>query len=353
MSESTTTNADALLPYYRRAGVSTATVYLPAPSGLDDAEHQFEIRQKNVSTQLKQSGASSDLIRVVKDRIHELAHDGANGYVIVATVNDGASVVDVDRRIDRVAVHVELVPALLPLIGAQRADIEHLAVLIDRTGADVLLRSGVGPAEDGEIIAGSDERVHRSHAGGWSQRRFQQIAENAWERNASEVADQIASDHPEVDLIICAGDERAVGFFTAALPARFEVHTLEGSRHSEPSGFLDAADVVLRSRQASALVDHLDHWRSMESSGRAATGRSVLDLLAQGRVEHLLVVDDTEETQRRRAGFDFEAIAHVEGGGDVPITDAAVALAVATGADVSVVPSSPDLEDGLAAILRF
>lgn len=44
----------------------------------------------------------------------------------------------------------------------------------------------------------------------------------------------------------------------------------------------------------------------------------------------------------------------VDGSTIAPVTDGAVALARATDAAIAVVPSTlPDLEDGLAAILRF
>jgi hypothetical protein len=39
---------------------------------------------------------------------------------------------------------------------------------------------------------GDDPMLRKSNPGGWSQRRYQQRAENLWEENAKAVADQVA-----------------------------------------------------------------------------------------------------------------------------------------------------------------
>lgn len=345
-----------LLETYHNAGSELATIYLPSPSATEDAEQRLEIRRKNALSQLAETSASPALIQSATSALEQLSHD--DGYAHVVIVNGSTTVLSqqLHRPVSRVAVHLGRVPALIPLLAATQSDGDHLAVLLDRAGADVLRRSGVADPIDSTEVDGSDSRLHRGHPGGWSQRRFQQIAENAWENNAREVVDQIRADHPEIDMIICGGDARAVGFFAKHLPARFEVHQVDGSRHADQDAFLDAADVVLRDRAAKDTVAVLDEWRSKSANGLGSTGREVLDLLTRGRVEQLLVVDDTWNQDRPTTSFDFELRAHVphdSSATSAAVTDGAIALALATDAVVTVVPEHPDIEDGLAAIHRF
>lgn len=346
-----------LLDAYRTVGEPRATIYIPTPSAQEDAEQRLEILRKNVSTQLEDLGAASDLVATVEHHLATLEHDDGPGRVLVATAE--ACVLDgrLERPVSRLAVHHGPTPALLPLLAATQVDVDHLAVLLDRTGADVLLRHGVSDPIDRSEIDGPDVRVHRSHPGGWSQKRFQQTAENAWENNAREIVDAMAEEHPDVDLVVCGGDVRAVGFFTEHLPARYAREVVDASRHADEGAFLDAVDAVLRDRSATAIVELLERWRQARADGSGSSGLDVLADLVAGRVDHLLVVDDTTDPSRPQEPFAFEdPILHAPPARSTtvaPVTDAAVAIAIATGAGVTVVPSTGDVDDGLAAIRRF
>src|SRR5438067_561092 len=85
--------------------------------------------------------------------------------------------------------------------GLSPAAVPHLVVLVDRAGADVVAFSrraaahGAGGATVTTVgeESGSDPNLRKSNPGGWSQRRYQNRAENLWEQNAKSVADQVAS----------------------------------------------------------------------------------------------------------------------------------------------------------------
>jgi peptide subunit release factor 1 (eRF1) len=227
---------------------------------------------------------------------------------------------------------------------------------LDRTGADVFERVDVGSPIRIDNVEGPDVRVHRGHPGGWSQKRFKQTAENAWENNAREVVEWTIATNPEIELFLVAGDTRAVGFFLEHLPQHIERIVIDGSRHADHDAFLDAADVALRNRAAEDVVEQLDRWRAAAGEGSGLTGRAaVLTALLQARVETLLVIDDTDESERHTVAFDFESnqVGESERSVRAPVTDGAVALAAATGAEVVVVPTVPDLEGGVGAVLRF
>ena len=60
----------------------------------------------------------------------------------------------------------------------------------DRLGAELLAVMPTGP--DREVrVEGEELHVTRSASGGWSQRRFQQRAENRWQQNAGAVAEAL------------------------------------------------------------------------------------------------------------------------------------------------------------------
>lgn len=354
-----TPRMDDLLDCYAAAGDEIATVYVPALSAHAEAEQRFAIRTKNTRTALEDGGAPKALTDRIIGALDDHQHDDGAALVIAATADRLLLDLAMARPVAKAVTSVGATPLLLPMISATQVDEPHLAVLLDRTGADVYRRSGVGAPLDTMEIEGDDVRVHRGHPGGWSQRRFQQIAENAWESNAKDVVSAVTDEYGTDLPMIVAGDERAVGFFTEHLPAAVTVVEVEGSRHADHDAFLDAADEAMRTRAARRIVERLDQFRSSVGADRGATGLEVLELLSRGQVDHLLVGNDSFSGERPTARFDFSVpmyrLDDDHGPSTIaPVTDGAVALARATGAGVTVVPASlPDIEQGLGAILRF
>src|SRR5690606_38527690 len=85
------------------------------------------------------------------------------------------------------------------------------------------------------------------HAGGWSQRRFQQRAEEDWAATAREVAAEVERLFDEVDarVVVLGGDDRAVGLIRDDLPARVVERTqvIEHGRADDGSEEAREADV--------------------------------------------------------------------------------------------------------------
>ncbi len=349
----------ALLDCFRHSGAEVATVYLPSGSATTEADQQFEIHVKNARTNLERQGATSGLIDRVIAALDAHDHDDGPALLIVATPDDLLLDMTMDRPVERLVTSVGPTPLLLPMLATAQVDEPHLAVLLDRTGADVYFRDGVRAPIDALEVEGNDVRVHRGHPGGWSQKRLQQTAENAWENNATDVIDAIIEEFGRDLPVIVAGDERAVGFFRSHLPKSMEQVLVEGSRHADHDAFLDNADLVMRTRAAERVIADLDRFRSAVGAGRAAKGREVLDQLSRGQVAHLLVGNDALDTDRLTGRFDFSVPMHRldndHGTATIaPITEGAVAIAVNTGATITVVPYTVSgLEDGLGAVLRF
>jgi hypothetical protein len=158
-----------------------ATIYLPSPSAVEDAAKRHDIEVGNVFKELAELGVSDQFEEVVAEALAEHQHRDDAALALVATPCEILLAHHLQRPISRAVVAVGRTPRLLPLLQATQCDIDHLAVLLDRTGADVWHRDGVGDPIDTKVVSGQEHHVHRGHPGGWSQRRFQQIAENAWE----------------------------------------------------------------------------------------------------------------------------------------------------------------------------
>ncbi len=346
------------------------TVYVPTPSTAADAERRYEIRRKNVAAELEHLKAGSPTVSVVGDALAEADHADATARLIVAVDTDGDASVLVDhsmiRALSRTSVTVGPVPALLPILEATQVDLSHVAVLLDRTGGDLFARNDLGSPLAVDEVEGNEVHIHRGHPGGWSQRRFQQTAENTWEKNAREVVDRLAELHPGNALVVVGGDVRAVGFFIEHLPSRYTVLEVEGSRAERPApgvdAFLDHADLALRNRAAEQMVDELGVVREAVGVGTAKTGPEALDMVTRGLASKLVVGNDHSRPDRQTAKFDFSIPAFVEKWQKLeqvnpitaPVTDAAVNLAQRLGTDVVVAPwgALSSYDWGLVAIER-
>jgi hypothetical protein len=342
--------ASAVLDTYRRAGPDLATVYLPTPSRTADASQKYEQRSKLALKQLAEMATSPQLNRVVADALEQRSHGEGEALALVASDCELLFEHTLIRPVDRVFVAVSPAPQLLPLLAASRVDQAHVAVLIDRAGAEVWQRDGLGPATKELEVEGDTVHIHRSHPGGWSQRRYQQIAENTWDRNAKAVVDEMIAAFPEGPLVIVGGDVRAVGFFVEHLPARLQpALVVEGSRSADPDAFLDQVDVAVRTVAAEELAAEIRDLREAAGQGEVWTGLQALTMLSQGLAGRLYVANDTFADHREEAQFAFglPTVAGTAGMPPIgpntrpaPLSDGAVVLAAATGAEVTVVPET-------------
>src|SRR5205085_1596767 len=104
-------------------------------------------------------------------------------------------------------------PIVGPLLEWRQSQPAHVVALVDRRGGDLFVfRHGHAPDEHLSAEGDRDHPVHKSGAGGWSQRRYQQRTENAWKANEVEVAAELArlvrAEEPR--LVLVGGDVRAV-----------------------------------------------------------------------------------------------------------------------------------------------
>ena len=379
------------------------SAYLESPSADPQAAQVLTMRWKNVRHELEAEGADDETLaaldaalgvdtQVVESGPHgaeenkrgtgnkprdntDTGPDGAadhGGGEVLALIGAGGQVLVREFLPEvqgRGSWRLGLLPWVTPLLEADQLRLPHLVVLVDRTGADV---SGYGPAGDVEEIVTGDiqgPRVQRTAPGGWSQRRYQQRAIEAWEENASEVAEEVArlADRTGARLIAIGGDVHAVRLLEAAIPDRLRglVRVLEHGTRAAGGDEEQLADELRRlvnTRIAEETVEVLRKFEEEKGQAdRAADGPArVVEALQMAMVETLLVHDDPADRRtawfgpepphlaRDRADVEAMGVEHPE---EARLVDVAVRAAVGSGAAVRVVPGSV-VGDGLGAVLR-
>jgi peptide subunit release factor 1 (eRF1) len=263
-------------------------------------------------------------------------------------------------------------PSMIPLIEWIQDHPTYAVVVADRQGADIHVVGGMDEDETIEVEGDHDE-IRKSNPGGWSQRRFQNRAEDSWEQNAEKVAKELdlIVRQEALPLVIVMGDVRAVAY-------------LKENASPEVAGLIQILDT------APPTDDALDEVREeVEQTVAALTGRSTEAILSKfleergqsdlatdgleatlaalriAQVETLLVARDGVEGSAWFSRSDVtQAAAERSTLSDIgmddleeaPASDVLVRLALGTGAAIRVIPTLPQEHGptgGVGAILRF
>ena len=263
-------------------------------------------------------------------------------------------------------------PHLLPLFDWKQDHPTYAVVVADRQGADIHVVDGFRGDEVTQVEGGHDE-LRKVSPGGWSQRRYQNRAEDSWERNAEQVAkavDKIAQED-KVELILVTGDVRAVAYLkdNVAPAVAPKIHELDASPPTDDDLEQIRGDVE---RNVSALTGRATEralGKFLEERGQsdlACDGLAdTISALRMAQVDTLFVAPDgpsedvwfslSEQTQ---AAVDRSALTEI-GLDDVhqgPAVDVLVRQAIATGAAIRVIPKLGEEHgprDGVGATLRY
>jgi hypothetical protein len=348
-----------------------ATVELTTEAAVENAARLSEARWRALRQSLADAGAPEAVLEAVDPLVPD-AHLQGGGLTVVA---NAGGVLLAEHHADRPRREVARwapLPALVPLLLRRQATPPVLAVVTDRRGADlVALRPGT--FEEVRREAGGDDfPVRKVSAGGWSQRRYQERAENTWEHNAEDVAAQAAKLAEQVNarLVLVAGDVRAVQLLQESLPQRLldAVQVIDGGRAAD--GSLERLSEDLRpfideavEADTRALAEKFREEAGQQD--RAVEGvAETLGALAMAQVEVLLINEELATDDERTAWFGPEP-AHLaldrndlEGlGVDAPVEgrllDVAVRAALGTSAGVRVVPRGLTPAEGLGGLLRW
>ena len=372
------------------------SVYLDTEGDVEQAADRVALRWKNLRGSMLAAGVPVATVAAIDPLVEGSYMAGAPLAVIAAV--DGpryaANLPDPPPR-DTLLRHGAL-PDVVPLLAAAQAAVPHVAVLTDRTGADMAARGVADEAARAERVEGRvTPHLHKPQAGGWSQPRFHHRAEAIWESNASEVADALARlvDQVRPRFVAAAGDVRALQLLREQAPKRVRelLCVVGGELGALEAVFAEADKLAAATVEADnrALLD-----RFAEELGQAATGAeggaqavegaaATLAALARGQVATLLLtglfLDDRRTAWFGPAPTDAAADRDALVGLGVPdpvegrLVDVAVRAALGTGAEVRVLdpadetrsaegrgathdaPAPPDHApgEGLGALLRF
>ena len=343
------------------------TLYLTTEAEVENAAQRAERRWKSLRGAMAEAGAGEDVLAAVDPLVAD-AHLLGQCMAVFATPEGITHVEHHPDLPQRDLARWADLPSLVPVLEWRQSSPPHVAVLADRRGADLFGLRAAAPNLQREA-GGGDDPLAKSSAGGWSQRRYQQRAENTWERNADAVASEVARLVDQVDaaLVIAAGDVRALQLLREALPGEVldKLEVIGGGR--SPDGSADAmvaaVDRLVERTVAQDTAILLQKFEEeLGQRDRAVDGPSgTFEALAMARVEILLVHDDPDDDRQAWFGPEPTQVGLAEDtvlamGVDRPrqarLADVAVRAALGTGAGVRVVPSNT-ARDGLGAILRW
>lgn len=355
----------------------TSTVWIDANRGDENAGHEVRLRWQALADRLRELGApEADVSALETPATAPTGLPDPSSRVLAA--RDGRVVLDEvvgETPPDGIGeVAFEAVPDVTPLLTLQPEGASFVVARIDRVGADVDVFSGPATPVDEASVEGRTMRIHKFGGGGWAHLRFQHNTEEAWRKNAEQVAELVDAKAKEhgVSLLVLGGDQRARTFVVEALPPGYEIVEVEGNVRAEGASDdqLDAAvatAVAARTTgRAQAVVERLRAAREPMEDG-TETGTAAVDLertvaaFQQGQVSVLLLEPDRLRARRLVVGPGPHDLALPGGprtwdgdGVEVPADLALVRAAVLTDADVQVLPGAgADVPDGAAALLRW
>lgn len=344
------------------------SLYLDTSGQVADTAQQVELRWRAARRQLAAAGAPEDLLDTIES-FTERAHPGGDTLVVIADAERVRLVRQLPQPPSTEIVAYGPVPHLLSLLRWEQQQLPVLVVATDRVGADIVALQADG-ADLTETVAGETMHITRSHPGGWSQRRFQQRAEDRWEANATLVASRLAElvDEVRPRAIVVTGDVRAVQFLRDKSSPRVAdlLHEVQGPYDTTDAVVDQAADVVRRLAETDVAAV-IDAFRRERGQADRATGgiSDTLNTLARHQVDTLLLVDDARLLARPayagpkpdQVGATVGAVTAlgVDEPVQAPVGDVATRAALTTGARVIAVPAelADQVPDGIGAILRY
>ena len=368
----TESDLDPGLVALARGSGPVVSAVLDTRTGVEQAGPRLQQRWDTLRRTLADDGAPDEVLDRIGSALDAARLDGPVVAVYCSAGTDEPVAITGPEEEGTDWAVWDRLPRLAPVIRWHQATPPALLVAIDRTGAELV--SG-GRAVEPVLESVTDEEhpfIRKSQPGGWSQRRYQQRAENSWRAMAGEVADRV-TEHVEANgtrLVVVAGDVRAVQQLRDQLPDRVARLVRLASGHpgaGSEGAMADDARRWYRTAVAEDTVAVVEQWKQeLGRHGLAVAGAGpALAALEQAAVATLLVHDDPADARRRPvspldpgaatggiAAGDQDPLVF-EGDGPARLVDAAIVAAWDTGAGVRVVPTVPELADGLGALLRF
>jgi hypothetical protein len=280
------------LVFLYRAAAPFVSVYLDTTGTVADAPPPVRRRWKSLRRELTAAGAPEAALAAIDPLVDNADPTGdtltvianRDGVLLTANLPD-APIQDLGR--------CSVLPAVVPLLAWRQRQLPYVVVATDRLGAELLAVVPAGP-DQAVRVQGEELHVTRSAPGGWSQRRFQQRAENRWQQNAGAVADALTKlvDDVRPRLVVVTGDVRATQLLRDQVPSRVGelLQVVDGEYGSLDAALAKAAPLLdlLEARDTTRALTAFG--RALGQAERAANGpAATLQALANAQVSTLLV----------------------------------------------------------------
>jgi len=340
-----------------------ASVYLDVSRDMADGDRIVELAARSAAGSLSDQGAPPVVVEAVVARLTASTHEGAPLSRLVVASERG---ILLDERTHTRTAQPTAVWDALPELGdwlaAADSVVPFVLARVDHEGGQVgTYRSGSTSADEEQEVGSPDVHEHKFGGGGWSHLRFQRVSENAWIRNAEEVADEIHRQlERDIRLVVIAGDVRSRQEVQEALgDVRAEVVQVDGGSPHDDGGeeaLQEAVRGVLAGEVTSSKLAEVHELQArLGRDDSVATGvRDVADALVRGQVERLLI------DPARAREFSVEPAHHpglafgaVDPPASIPADRALIAAAVLTAAEVVVSRASTLGGAPVAALLRW
>lgn len=361
--------APTLTERLRNARPPVVTLVLEAPAADEHRVDQRELALKEARAAVEDQAPAELVDRALTAA--EAALESAEPRTWVGVVADAADVTTVPLVDSRAPVaEVGALPRFVPFVKDAFEHRPHVVALCDRTAAAIAEVGRRGILRETDVV-GDDHQVQKVHSGGWSHARMQRHSEHTWDQNAREISDAIvrAAEHVDASVVAVSGDVRAIGLVEEHLPTEWREKAafteFEAGDHQDEMKAFALAETLVRDQAAREVVTVLERFAEHRGRGEAAADGTdaVLTALQTGAVDTLLVSEEDESSaflatdDPRQIALDRDTLTGLglDDVIEVRLADAAIAAALAEGADVVVVPThGPDAPNGpLGAILRY
>jgi Bacterial archaeo-eukaryotic release factor family 2 len=360
--------APDLVELVRRPG-PFLSMYLHTERHVENAARRSEVRWKTVRNDLERQAVPEAVLDEIEAIVPQAHLEGD----CLAVIADAEEILHVEHGTalgpnDKAT--WDALPRLLPIVRWRQSEPPYVVVLTDRTGADLFAFVRGLPDVIRDEVMGEHDVIRKVQPGGWSQRRFQQRAEDSWEQNAEQVAEKVTrlADTIRPEFVAVAGDVRAVQLLRGSLPERVDelVHPIDKEipRKLEPEEPIPDDVWALVQRHVREAGERLlarfeeergQHDKAVE--GVDATARA----LSQGQVAVLLTTE-TEINRELSFGPEPSLVGSSpeelkELGVDSPeqgkACEVLVRAALGTGARLRVLDHDARIDDGVGALLRW
>lgn len=357
---------DRVRPVFEQSG-PYLTIHAEVGRGAQDAADQLEARWTTIRHELEDQGYSAALVEDLERRFKDNPHlpGEARRTIVVA----GGEVVLDDVQSGHASwpesLDVGELPDLSGWVRGAEAEIPFLLVQTDRIGADLAYyRAAAAPAVDEQSVDGQDFYITKVPEGDWAQAQYQRGAEEAWKRNAGEVAEAVHSvvrtRRPRVVLLV--GDPRAVQELTDQLESlQVPLVKLESGGRAEgtsPEALDHEIQTVLAEFAAHDQEDLMESLRAAAGRGQGESAQDVpgvLGALVQGQVDRL-VLDPAEVAATAVRPADWSGLplpGSVAADQELPADRVLLAAAALSDAEVTVLPADQSPGGPASALLRW